>query len=105
MSELGEDHYYTTGDAVNNDPYVYDNGVLIEHFGITNTSKLNEIEAQFSALSIEQLLKQSVSSVFNTTYHCYLHREIFILGLVSYVKSTFAWVIQFFKTIRQSRKI
>lgn len=43
MSESGEDYYYATGYAVNNDPYVYDNGVLINHFGITNTAQLIEI--------------------------------------------------------------
>lgn len=77
MTGTDEDHYYATGYDVDNDPYVYDNGVLVNHFSITNTSQLNEVEAQFSALSIEQLLKQHLPSVFDTAYHCHLHREIF----------------------------
>jgi len=77
MSELDEDHYYATGYDVESDPYVYENGVLINHFNITNTSQLNEIEAELTALSIKQLSEQPDSAIFNTEYLCYLHREIF----------------------------
>jgi cell filamentation protein len=77
MSESAEDHYYATGYDAARDPYVYENGVLINHFGIKNTSQLNEIEAELSALSIKQLSEQPVPSIFSTDYYSLLHREIF----------------------------
>ncbi len=77
MSDTEEDHYYATGYDVDSDPYVYDNGVLINHFNITNTSELNEIEADLTKLSIDQLIINPPPAIFNTDYHCFLHREIF----------------------------
>lgn len=73
-----DDHYYATGYDVDDDPYVYDNGVLINNYEITNTSQLNEIEAELTALSIKKLLDEEPPARFDTDHHRHLHKMIFI---------------------------
>lgn len=73
-----DDHYYATGYDVSDDPYVYNNGVLINHFSIQDTASLNEIEALFAAEAISELLQQPLPDQFNLIHLCYLHQQIFM---------------------------
>jgi cell filamentation protein len=78
-----DDHYYATGYDAKDDPYALANGVLINHFGLTDFQSLNEIEADISSVEIARLLAQPSALArtgrrdFDRDYLCHLHHEIF----------------------------
>lgn len=74
-----DEHYYTEGYDESVDPYVMDNGVLINLLGLSDTQSLNEIEADLSQLQIQQILLAPSPSSFDAAYLCGLHRYIFSL--------------------------
>lgn len=76
MSVL-DDHYYATGYSTDNDPYVYENGVLINLYGIQDTASLNEIESTYSALNLRELSLNPPEPRFTQQYHIALHHLIF----------------------------
>lgn len=86
---LEEDHYYVAGYCVEDDPYVYPNGVLINQFGLQDTQSLNEIEADVSALGVAELMEANIPQTFDTQTLRYIHRVIF--------SSVYPWAGEFRK--------
>lgn len=72
-----EDHYYVAGYCVEDDPYVYPNGVLINHFELQDTQSLNVIEAELSALGVAELMKADIPQAFDTQTLQDIHHVIF----------------------------
>ncbi|UOH17284.1 Fic family protein [Acinetobacter sp. NyZ410] len=73
-----DDHYYAVGYDASCDPYVYENGVLINSYGIQSTSELNLIENKFTVITIKKLIDDAYF-VFpvDLTYYTSIHRCIF----------------------------
>ncbi len=84
-----EDHYYAEGYGLEDDPYVMENGVLINAFNIQDIAILNRIEARLSSIAIDKILSEEPPSVFDVSYHQYLHHQIF--------KEVYPWAGQFRK--------
>lgn len=74
-----ESHYYAEGYSPENDPYVMENGVLINKLGLTDTQMLNEIEADIAGVEVSKILLSAPPPVFNLDYHRQLHYQIFQL--------------------------
>lgn len=72
-----EEFYYTEGYDESVDPYVMENGVLVNLLGLSDTQSLNEIEADFSQLQIPKILLADLPEHFDTEYLRSLHRQIF----------------------------
>ena len=72
-----ESHYYAAGYGPDNDPYVMENGVLINKLGLTDTQTLNVIELRIASLEVDRILKEPLPSSFDLAYHRHLHFQIF----------------------------
>ncbi len=72
-----DDHYYVEGYSAESDPYALDNGVLKNHFGLTDSASLNEIEADIAAIQIQEILKQPLPPAFTPEHLCALHEQVF----------------------------
>ncbi len=72
-----DNHYYAEGYSPENDPYVMENGVLINKLGLSDTQTLNLIELRITSLEVERLLSASVPATFNVQYLRDLHYQIF----------------------------
>ncbi|QDQ26196.1 hypothetical protein FNU76_07400 [Chitinimonas arctica] len=76
---MNEDpHYYIEGYSIDDDPYSQTNGVLVNLHGLTTTKDLELIEAEYSALAIEEILKREPPSKFDIATLKSIHREIFM---------------------------
>jgi cell filamentation protein len=84
-----DEHYYVSGYSVEDDPYCQSNGVLINNFDIQDSKRLNEIEAEFSSIALQELLLNSSPDTFTTDYLKFVHNEIF--------KEIYPWAGQFRK--------
>lgn len=60
----GDDHYYAAGYSVEDDPYVYPNGVLINLLNIQDTANLGEAETDFASVRIIQLQEEPIVGDF-----------------------------------------
>lgn len=86
----GDDHYYVAGYSVEDDPYVYPNGVLINLLNIQDTATLGEAETDFASVRIIQLQEEPIEGDFSlSTYRLFIGScsKIFTLGQVSVAKS------------------
>lgn len=72
-----DNHHYAEGYSPENDPYVMENGVLINKLGLSDTQTLNLIELRITSLEIERLLSASAPATFNAQYLRDLHYHIF----------------------------
>lgn len=70
-------HYYAEGYGAENDPYVQDNGVLINKLGLKDFKSLNEIEADLAGIEVKRLVSEVLPSSFDLAYLCFLHEQIF----------------------------
>lgn len=74
-------HYYSVGYSAENDPYCQPNGVLTNLLGLTSTKELNEFEAIYSALALQQLATQGTPSIFSvsslTAIHHFIFRDVY----------------------------
>lgn len=70
-------HYYASGFSELDDPYVQENGVLINRLGIVETELLNTYEKRFSVLRINQILNEHAPEHFDIEYLRQLHLRIF----------------------------
>ena len=84
-----DEHYYVSGYSVEDDPYCQPNGVLINHFNIKDSKSLNEIEAEFSSLALQNILLNPSPEIFTVDYLKFVHNEIF--------KEIYPWAGQFRK--------
>lgn len=82
-----DEHYYVSGHSVGDDPYCQPNGVLINHFNIQDSKSLNEIEAEFSSIALQNILLNPSPEVFTAHYLKFVHNEIF--------KEIYPWAGQF----------
>lgn len=74
-----ESHYYAEGYSPENDPYVMENGVLVNKLGLTDTQTLNEIEADIAGVEVGKILLAAPPASFDLAYHRHLHFQIFQL--------------------------
>ena len=74
-----ESHYYAAGYSPENDPYVMENGVLINKLGLTDTQTLNVVELRIASLEVNRILKELPPATFDLAYHRQLHYQIFQL--------------------------
>jgi len=75
-----EAHYYAQGYGAENDPYILENGVLVNKLGLVDTQSINEIEADIAAIEITRLLGEDVAvlwDAFNLAHLRDLHVQIF----------------------------
>lgn len=72
-----DDHYYVEGYSAEIDPYAQENGVLKNHFGITDSASLNEVEADIAGVQIQKILKEPAPQVFTAAHLCALHEQVF----------------------------
>ena len=70
-------HYYAEGYGAENDPYVQDNGVLINKLGLKDFKSLNEIEADLAGVEVKRLISEALPASFDLSYLCFLHEQIF----------------------------
>ena len=70
-------HYYIAGYSAADDPYCQPNGVLVNLLGLSDTADLSEIEAELSALEIDELLRQAQPDAFSVAHLQHLHHQIF----------------------------
>lgn len=73
----GDQHDYIAGYTAADDPYCQPNGVLVNLLGLTNTADLADIEAELSALEIDELLRHPVPGQFSAAHLRHLHHQIF----------------------------
>ena len=73
----GDDHYYAAGYSVEDDPYVYPNGVLINLLNIQDTATLGEAETDFASVRIIQLQEESIVGDFSLKHLQAIHRFMF----------------------------
>jgi cell filamentation protein len=60
------------------DPYLYpDTEILINKFNIRDTEKLAEIEANYTALRLDELVASSIAGEFDAEHLAAIHRFIF----------------------------
>lgn len=72
-----DNHYYTEGYSAESDPYALENWVLKNHFGITDSASLNEIEADTAMIQIRELLNETSPNNFTPEHLCALHEQVF----------------------------
>ncbi|MHD0644152.1 Fic/DOC family protein [Pseudomonas aeruginosa] len=77
IAEDGDDHYYIAGYTVEDDPFVDENGVLLNLLGITDTATLNEAEADLSSARLIELLENPIQGDFDLAHLCAIHHHIF----------------------------
>ena len=73
----GDDHYYVAGYSVEDDPYVYPNGVLINLLNIQDTATLGEAETDFASVRIIQLQEEPIVGDFSLKHLQAIHRFMF----------------------------
>ncbi|WP_455924558.1 Fic/DOC family protein [Pseudomonas putida] len=74
---IDEHHYYSGEYCVQDDPYVYSNGVLINSLDIRETAALNEAEADFASARIIQLQESPLEGDFSLQHLQAFHHFIF----------------------------
>jgi cell filamentation protein len=62
---------------MSDDPYVQENGVLINKFGITDDRTLDEVEADHVLVAIEELQRFPIAGNFDFKHYCDIHNYIF----------------------------
>lgn len=62
---------------MNGDPYVQDNGVMINLLGLSDGRALAKAEANLTRRRIFQLLKSPLAGTFDFTHLCEIHKAIF----------------------------
>jgi len=72
-----DDHYYVEGYNAELDPYALENGVLKNHFGITDSASLNEVEADIAGVQIQKILKEPAPKSITALHLCALHEQVF----------------------------
>jgi len=73
-----EEHYYAVGYDASCDPYVYENGVLINKFEIQTTAELNLIEGKFTVVTVKMLIDQHYFNFpVDLILYTSIHRSIF----------------------------
>jgi cell filamentation protein len=72
-----EDHYYIEGYNAESDPYALENGVLKNHFGITDSKSLNEVEADIANVEMKKIIMANPPTQFDAAYLCELHEQVF----------------------------
>lgn len=69
-----DDHYYVAGYTVEDDPFVDENGVLLNLLGITDTASLNVAEADLSSPRLIELRESPIPGAFDMAHLCATHR-------------------------------
>lgn len=72
-----DDHYYTSEYSVENDDFVYPNGVLINNLNIQTTADLNVAEIEFTKRRLLQLQENPIPGNFDLAHLQAIHRHIF----------------------------
>lgn len=72
-----DEHEYYGGHSIEDDPHVYDNGVLINFFNIRATAELGEIESQFSGLRGLELHDTPIYGRFDLDHARKVHFHLF----------------------------
>lgn len=72
-----DDHEYYGGSSIEEDPHVYENGVLKNIFGIKNTQELSIYEGDIVDLRLMELDKNPIDGDFDLDHAKRIHRHIF----------------------------
>ncbi|MBI6882336.1 Fic/DOC family protein [Pseudomonas putida] len=72
-----DDHEYYGSSSIDDDPHVYDNGVLKNHFGIRSTAELGEVEASLSGLRGIELHENPISGRLDLEHAKKIHHHLF----------------------------
>lgn len=72
-----DDHYYSVEYSVDDDKFVYPNGVLINKLGLDTTQELNQQEIRFSAFRILELNESPIAGKFDLAHLQAIHKHIF----------------------------
>ncbi|MDR0220532.1 MAG: Fic family protein [Lachnospiraceae bacterium] len=62
---------------MNDDPYTYANGVLINKLGITIEEKLDILEVNLTSIAINEIQENPIEGNFDFKHYCDIHRYIF----------------------------
>jgi cell filamentation protein len=77
MTSSHDDHEYYGGHSIEDDPHVYDNGVLINNFNIRNTTELSEMESQFSGWRGIELRDSPIYGLLDLEHAQKIHHHLF----------------------------
>lgn len=72
-----DDHYYISGYTVDEDPFVDENGVLINNLGLTDTASLSVAETDLSSARLIELRENPIQGDFSLGHLCAIHGYIF----------------------------
>lgn len=72
-----DDHYYSTEYSVDDDKFVYPNGVLINKLGLNTTQELNAEEIKFTSLRQIELELNPIAGSFDLQHLKAIHKHIF----------------------------
>ena len=59
------------------DPYIYENGTLINHLNIKDAKELNQAEEELSAIAIDDLNENPIQGQFDYDHLLSYHKKIF----------------------------
>jgi cell filamentation protein len=62
---------------MNEDPYLQENGVLINNFGIVDERELDDWEAVYTSMKIIELIDSPIKGNFDFKHFCDVHKYIF----------------------------
>tara|TARA_Y100000780_G_scaffold119536_1_gene107818 strand:- start:2276 stop:2932 length:657 start_codon:yes stop_codon:yes gene_type:complete len=77
LSSSYDDHYYSEEYSVDEDPFVDENGVLLNKLGITDTAALSLAEADLSTARLLELQDNPIHQGFTLEHLCAIHAYIF----------------------------
>ena len=77
MNSSHDDHEYYGGHSIEDDPHVYENGVLINKFDIRTTAALSEREAHYSVFRGLELHDTPIYGLLDLVHAKEIHKHLF----------------------------